>query len=236
MASRGFDVAPIDDHPLRRYALRTELESAPADAAAASLAHPIDVTHMVTVDLGLADTLELLADRNFLYVMEGGRVTGIITLADLQRAPVGMVVLWLILAAEIGMNELIRHRYGETAWLDHLTPGRRDKLQQRFEELRKRDLEASMLETLTLEDRLELIERTAELRAAVGFGSRRSFGTWRRRLTCARNDLAHGHTLLDRGRDATEALALVFQIRDFAQRVWELVEARPDARSVDRAG
>lgn len=56
--------------------------------------------------------LELLRARSFLFVMEGGEVSGIITPSDLQRVTVSMVVLSLVLAAEAGIDELIRHRYG----------------------------------------------------------------------------------------------------------------------------
>ncbi len=238
MAELDFDVAPLGEEPLRRFVLRAELEEEDAGAPVAEVAHPIDATHMVTVDLGLADTLDLLAQREFLFVIEGGKVSGLITFSDLQRIPVGMVVLSMILATELGLNEVIHLRYGDDGFLDHLSGKRLQDVVERYEQLRRHNVETSLIDVLQLKDRLRLVGKVERLRRELGHPSRDRFESWAEELKGCRNALAHGRTLLDHQRDPLQALGLVRRIRSFAEAVWDLVEREErDARTgIDRGG
>ncbi len=233
MAERGFDVAPVDEAPLKSFVRRDELEKAHPGTTVAALAEPIDASRMVTADLGLAETLALLENRDFLFVIEGGSVSGLITLSDLQRVPVGMTVLAIILATEAGLNQLIRQHYGEEGFLEHLSDDRREATRKRYEELKGRNLETDVVDVLFLADRLGLIERVRRFRRALGFGSRERFKEWKDELERLRNTLAHGGTVLDHEPDAHRALALIREVRDFAEKVWDLVaqEAGEDGPS-----
>lgn len=175
MDDGDFDVAPLAEQPLRRYVRRAELAGA-GGGRVERWAHPIDTTHLITADLGLADALDLLRERSFLFVMEGGAVRGIITPSDLQKVPVSMVVLALVLAAEAAMDELILRRYGEEGWLRHLSEDRRTRLEERYRALAEVSLEITRMELLMLEDRLRLVGRVPELRAAP-LGSARGDGS-----------------------------------------------------------
>lgn len=223
MAARDLDVAPLDEQPLRRYVVRDDLAEG-GEGPAEQRARPIDATHLATADLALADALDLLQERSFLFVMEGGAVRGIITFADLQKVPVSMVLLSLILAAEAAMDLLILGAYGETSWLQHLSPGRRDSLEERYSALTAMSLEVTRIELLMLEDRLRLVGASESCRAALGFSSRAAFERWAERLKLLRNALAHGRTLLDVERDPHDAIDLVQKVRAFAERAWDAVE------------
>jgi hypothetical protein len=48
MTERDFDVAPVDETPLRRFVLRKELERVTSDESVDAAAMPIDATHVVT--------------------------------------------------------------------------------------------------------------------------------------------------------------------------------------------
>jgi predicted transcriptional regulator len=219
-----FDIAAVRDEPVRQYVVRSELSHATTDGTAVSLAHPIDVGHLVTTDLSLAEALDLLRDRGFLFVIRGGGVAGIITPSDAQRVPVSMVVLSLILATEAGLDRMIGVGYGsEAAWLTALPPRRRTALERRFEARTRWNTETSRLDLLMLEDRLSLLGRRPELRKRLGFASRKAFETWCRLLQRTRDELAHGHTLLDVRADPAKALDLVRQVREFASSVWTVV-------------
>ena len=224
MAALGFDLAPLDERPLRRFVVRADLERADPGSRVGGAARPIDAMHMVTIDLGLADTLELLAERDFLFVIEGGAVSGLITLADLQRVPVGMMTLAIILATEVGLNELILRYYGRDDFLEHLSDDRRREALERYQQLKRRNLEASPIDVLSLDDRLRLVCKVTRFRRELGFTSRRRFESWAEKLKRLRDSLAHGRMILDHETDAGRALALVRKVRLFAEKVWDLAE------------
>jgi hypothetical protein len=158
------------------------------------------------------------------FVIEGNEVVGLITLSDLQRIPVGMAVLAIILATELSLNELIARRYGEWGFLAHLSEDRRRQVLERHEELRRRNLETSPIDALMLEERLTLAGKVQRFRRELGFPSRKRYESWTEELKRLRNALAHGNTLLDHQPDARRALELVGRVRSFAEAVWDLVE------------
>lgn len=141
-------------------------------------AHPIDATHMVTVDLGFADTLGLLAQRELLFVIEGGEVWGLITFSDLQRIPVGMALLSMILATEPGLSALIRRLYGEEGWLGFLSKEQRGEVRKRYGALATPNLEVSLLDPLQLGDCLRLVGCISEYRSLLGFDEEPDFQSW----------------------------------------------------------
>jgi predicted transcriptional regulator len=191
MDEANIDSAPIRDSPIQRYVTRSDLKTASPDARVTNGAVPIRVTHLVTRDMGLASVLDLLVDRDFLFVLEQGSVAGIVTQSDVQRVPVNMMVLALILAAEAGLDVLIEAAYGREGWLDQLTDNRRSELEKRYSERLARNSETGKIDLLMLEDRLRLIARRKELRVSLGF-SRSEFDDWSEALKRTRDELAHG--------------------------------------------
>lgn len=234
MAENNFDVAPVDEDPIWRFVSRAELEESLGDTPVTAAAHPIDTSRVVTADLGLAATLDLLAERGFLFVIDGGSVCGLITLSDLQRVPVSMMVLAIVLATEAGLNQLILAHYGSPGFFRHLSDGRREILLKRYEELRCQNLDTDPIDVLSLEDRLRLVGRVARFWKGLGFPSHNRYESWADQLKQLRNSLAHGRTILDHEPDPCEALALVHEVRAFAERVWDLVE-RGEAPGGDTA-
>jgi len=224
MDRKNIDIAPIRDEPVQRYVVRDKLRDIQDQGPLTVAAHPVDVVHLVTGNLGLAEALDLLLERGFLFTIEGGRISGIITPSDIQRVPVSMVVFSLILAAEAGLSELIVTSYGsEAAWMAHMSGPRLTQIEGRFNERQGRNAETSRLDLLMLEDRLTLVGKSASLWQALGFKSRRRFDAWAGLLQRTRGALAHGRTVLDVEQDPEEALHLIRRVREFAAQVWEAV-------------
>ena len=221
MDALNIDVAPLREDPTRRYCVRDELRRTVGSRKVDKVSRVVDIGHLVTGDVGLGEALELLEDRGFLFTIEGGRVTGIITPADVQRTPVSMVVLGVILAAEAGMSRLITTSYGsEDIWLAMLPAQRVAKLESRFVRRTQRNAETQRLDLLMLEDRLTIIAKQKDLREAIGFSARGRFERWAHLLQSTRDQLAHGGSLLDVEPDPTTALQLVRHVREFATAVW----------------
>ena len=224
MDREKIDIAPIREEPVQRYVVRDSLRDIPDQGPVTVAAHAVDVVHLVTGNLGLAEALDLLLERRFLFTIEGGRISGIITPSDIQRVPVSMVVFSLILATEAGLNELIVASYGsEAAWMARLSGPRLNEIEGRFNDRQGRNAETSRLDLLMLEDRLTLVSKSAPLWQALDFKSRRRFDAWAGLLKRTRDALAHGRTVLDVEQDPAEALHLIRRVREFAKQVWKAV-------------
>jgi hypothetical protein len=214
LGEQGFDVAPVLDTPRHRYIHVAELPDGVATVDEA--ARVIDAAHLVSADLGLAAAVALLQTQPWYFVIAGHEIVGVVTRADIQRPAVSMVTLSLILSAEEAMSNIIEQTFGEK-WLDRLSPGRRDKVDDRFKARRDADVEISKLQCLMLEDRLYLVGRCTAALEDLEFDSHSQFERWAGRLTKLRNVLAHGNTLLDVARDPGEAIDLFMKTRAFAE-------------------
>jgi hypothetical protein len=222
LRTRSFDAAPLRGDRIRRYVTLAAAEAG-GGGSALELSRPIDVELVVSGALPLTDAVAALTHQPFLFVLERDRVNGMVTRADLQRLPVSMVALGLIIAGEAALDVLIA-RFSNMEWLPLLSPERQEGIQVVFDDRRKRNAEITLLQCLNLDDRVTIASRLDRLCLELGHPSRRSFNTWAKPIKDLRNTLAHGGGLLDAEPDPVAAAHLFQSARGFAERAWMVVE------------
>lgn len=218
MDEHGFDAAPVNDAGMYRF-----IEAGPSlldDRPVIEHAQLVDSRLLVSADLGLADGISRLRRQPYYFVLQGERLRGIATRADLQRPAVSMVLFSLILASESAADLIVPSQLGES-WLDHLQTTRREKIEKAYSSRKKKDAQVTHLECLTLSDRLNLLGDCQHVLPELGFSSRNEFAEWKKKILSVRNRLAHGETLLHAEKDPVKAIELFQQIRNFAQKVWD---------------
>ncbi len=221
LRTRSFDAAPLRGNPIRRYVTLPAVEA--GEGSALKLSRPIDVELEVSGALPLTDAVAALTHQPFLFVLERDRVNGMVTRADLQRLPVSMVALGLIIAAEAALDVLIA-RFTNMQWLSLLSPERQEDIQVVFDDRRKRNAEITRLQCLNLDDRMTIASKLDRLRLELGHSSRKGFNKWAKPIKDLRNTLAHGGGLLDAQPDPVTAADLFQSAREFAERAWRVVE------------
>jgi len=164
-----------------------------------------------------------LQAREFFFVLEGQRITAVVTRADMSRPAVSMVVLQFVLIIETGLARLIEAYLG-SSWREKLAPSRLREAEERLHERKQRNTELTLEDCLTIEDRVALAKESADLLRDLGYPSRNKFKEETERLKRLRDTLAHAGSILDYEPDPPEALRLVGQVREFAERVLTLVE------------
>jgi hypothetical protein len=233
MRSASFDVAPLLEEPVRRYVLQEDLAGAPSGLSVEHLARDLRADDLVASALPLADALELLEQRLWYFMLEGNKICGILTTADLQMLPVSVVVLGFVLAVEAGIDELIEHHVG-AEWTAFLSKERLEKVDQVFEERRSRNAETTRRACLNLDDRLTIACKDKAIRSALG--ASRTYlersGTSMKRL---RNTLAHGDSLLDVANDPVAGIAAAREAREFADRISSSLPTASDASGAPAA-
>jgi hypothetical protein len=217
IVERGFDAAPLRERYPHRY---VQPEWLTDGVSVEEVAKPIDAAGLVTADLGLADSIARLKESSFYFVLDRSSLYGIVTRADLVSAPVSMVTLSLILAAEAGIDLLIRERFPGESWRVHLTEDRLAGSKRTLELRKQYNVETTLLDCLMFADRLELVRANPALRQEIGFSSRNAFDRFAGRVEPLRNDLAHGGNVLNCVPDPLDAISLFTAIRSVAEHVW----------------
>lgn len=219
MRSNGFDAAPLDEPEPYRYVAADWLDA--NDLPVVRQAQQIDARLLVSADLSLTDGIAQLENHRFYFVLQGGKLQGIVTRADLQRPAVAMVLFSLILATEAGMNSIITRYLGDS-WIEQLDERQRSRVEKIHAERVRTNTEVTKLECLMLSDRMNLIGRCEEAVSGLGFSSYDELIDWKKRLLRLRNVLAHGGGILDAQPQPQDAIKLFKEVRSFAERTWKL--------------
>ncbi len=219
--ARHFDVAAVTDAPIRRFVHRERLCGHEGTVAAASL--PIGAGDIIGSALPVADLVSRLGECEHVFVMDQDQIRWLVTRADLQAPAVGMVTLAYVIALEGALAELVRAELGDR-FVEHLRSGRRARAEELFALKQRHNAETTLADCLHLADWLTLVARAPGLWASLGCSSRAELRRLVSGLEQARNDLAHGGTLLD-GRSPEQAADLFGRLRRVTNLAWSTAEA-----------
>ena len=115
------------------------------------------IDNLVSLQTPLKNCILLMRNKQRLFVLGSKGVEGIITLADLHKQPVRMLLFSLISLLEMSMVGLIRKRYPNDKWQKNLTPCRIDKARILFDERRKANQDVSLVECLQFSDKSDIL-------------------------------------------------------------------------------
>lgn len=102
-------------------------------------------------------------EQRFRLLVDGERVSGLVTISDLQKLPVYSVLFGVVLAVETLLMEWIRRECdgNEARWLQHLHKKQRDTIERYWTQAQEANLDV---------DRLAVASFDHEMTAATGLG------------------------------------------------------------------
>jgi hypothetical protein len=213
----GFDHAPIVDEGVvigfgSRSALATVSGSTPIREAMT----PLGDGNLVSSDTPIGDLLDLFADQPFLFVLDGGDITGFVTVTDLNKQP-ARAYLYLVLAGlEIALADLVRWRHGpdQRALLPLLGKRDQDSIKSRFRGDRGEDADADLVSYMGFKHLLRIFEKDRELRAELDRYSQKAWRSVTWPLSELRNDVMHPiSSFVSTGEDVAQLARHVAQAR-----------------------
>jgi hypothetical protein len=166
------------------------------DGACGPFRRPFEGATVLSDTAPLLTVLRELSRVPFLFVTVLGRVGGIITRADLQKAPVRMWLFGIVTLIEMRFAELIDRHCPEDGWKKYLSEGRLQKAQALLEERSRRNQKLHLIDCLQFSDKGQVIARNEELRKQTVFASRSQADEAVKNLEQLRNDLAHAKDIL----------------------------------------
>ena len=231
MDEAGFDFAPVlhEGRPIG-YTAASELRGQPGSVSDHLRSMSVDI--VVSGDTPLPQLLPALAENPFLFVLEGRRTVGFVTLSDLNKHTARLHYYFLLAGLEIALANLARLHYHDLAdALARLSDPRRLELIRRFEVLQKQGLDVDELASAELSDLIVMIGATRPLREVFGATSRRG---WDQRFTWIvgfRNQVMHpARPLIRRASDVPRLIDRGEVLRDlFGTAITYLRERAPTA-------
>lgn len=194
MHEHGFDVYGVEEG---EQIIGFILSGAPARGTCAETASSFQLDDVVAETTPLLDIIRLLHKKERLYVLSKNRIEYIVTRADLQKAPIRMLLFSLVTLLEMQMLRLIHHYYPDGSWVDHVDPTRLDDAEKFHAKRLKDNEDISLADCLQFADKRDILLDTKEWITAIQhITSKRKAKQSLERLGTLRNHVAHGQDLL----------------------------------------
>jgi len=151
---------------------------------------------LVDEEAPLIDVFTSIRHSPQLFVRVLGRVGGIVTRGDLQKAPVRMWLFGLISQIEMQLLRIIREGYPNGSWQQILSPERLKSAQKVLADRQRRNEAIDLADYLQFSDKRDIVLESNERRAALGFDSKQSGEDYLKDLEELRNNLAHAQDII----------------------------------------
>ncbi len=211
--AEGFDTAPVTRNgQVCGYVRRAEVVQ--GQGCVEPYVHTITANTVVSGDTALAALMRGLRGVEFLFVVEGHNIVGLVTPSDLNKQP-GRTYFYLLVAAlELRLAQCVRTHFvqqGEALAL--VSSGRQEKIKLRLTEEARADVVADTVAAMDFTDLFTIVEKTDALREAFGQYSRRS---WQSQVSTPILELRHDvmHVVRTLTSDAPTSLQRMISLDD----------------------
>ena len=194
MEERDFDVLPLGDEEgtITGYVERESL----GNRHCADYKRSFFPSEVVTDSTPLEALFKILWDSPRVFVLENNSITGIITRADLQKAPVRILLFGLVRLLEIQVLHLIRDYYPDDSWQGSLSPGRLKMAKDLYTRRLARNEEIDLAVCPQLCDKRTLLLKDDRLRESPSLGSNSQAERFLKGIEKLRDRLAHGQDII----------------------------------------
>jgi hypothetical protein len=188
-----FDVMGIEENgEIYGYVERSTLAGGPC-AKYSRTFHP---SELIAESASLTDVFSVLHDAPRVFVLKGTKVMGIVTRGDLQKAPVRMWIFGLITLIEMNLLFIVRTRYPNDSWKNHISKARLKKANDLFDERKKRNEAIDLADCLQFCDKADLVLKIPDIKHKIEYGLTRSPQTILDSAEDLRDILAHAQDLV----------------------------------------
>lgn len=192
MVTKDYDILGVEENGVViGFVVREELQEGICKDYYRSF-HP---TELVSESTSLLHTLFIFKEKQRIFILEGNRITKVVTLADLQKPPIRMLLFGLISLLEMHLYRIINDYFPNDSWKQHLNPKRIQFAEDLFS-LRKSKNEAIQLsDCLQICDKRDIVLNEDSLRNLLGIENKTKGKVFFKKLEELRNNLAHSQNI-----------------------------------------
>lgn len=111
---------------------------------------------IISSNTPLIETINLISERDHLFVLDGTSIKRIVTKADIYKDPVRLFTYNLLSNFEVLLSILIEHHYPNDEWQSKLTENRLKKVNEVYDDRRKENTDFDLFDCLSIEDKIHL--------------------------------------------------------------------------------
>lgn len=205
-ARDAFDHLPVEDDSGHMIGVLDigALAGRSDETCVADCCIPINEDLLIGSEVSILEFLQNADRRPFRFLVAKDGIGGLVSLSDIQRLPVRAALFAIITQFEMAMAQLIDARFPDDSWLEHLSDGRRLKIEaERLKASEDCNQVARLLYT-QFADKLGLLRRIAKERGDNR--SRDEFDDEFERLQSLRDQIAHANAIGITREDAKDVI------------------------------
>jgi len=209
-----FDIMGVlDEGKLVGYVRQDELSL----GRIADYYHPFTSDELISDSTTLLELLPILEERDYVFLLEKNQITKIVTIADLHKQPIRMLIFSLISLLEMYLTEAIRELHPNGEWKEKITDNRLEKAQEVWVLRKSRNEELTLLDNTQLGDKGSIVKNTPELLEQLGFSSKTKCGDFFSSMERLRNNTVHAQEMIYD--DNHELIEVILQINQMLERI-----------------
>lgn len=193
MEAKNFDIVGVRDNGVVvGYVERTTLKEGTLEQYRKSF----DKQPILNEWSPILEALQLLDKFPHVFVVAMGKVAGIITKGDLQKAPVRMWLFGVLSLIEMQFLRLIRAAYQQDSWEILISPSRLKKAQQSLQVRQRQNEEIDLADCLQFADKGEIVVKSDLFCRVFGCISKGEAKDFLKELRHLRDNLAHAQDII----------------------------------------
>jgi predicted transcriptional regulator len=191
LKKRDFDVLGVVDENDNKigYIKQTDLKT----NSISDYLVDFSLENLISDSTPLTELIEVLAIKEYAFILKKDTVEGIVTRADINKPIVRIYLFGLISLFELHINFWIEKYYTEIEWKEILNKNRIIKANEIYNERKGNNTQLTLLECIQICDKREILLNNTEFLKIFNF-SKNSFDKLLKRSEKIRNELAHSQS------------------------------------------
>jgi hypothetical protein len=161
LKKKAFDIAGVSDEengPVIGYVFTKELTSGKCIDHKKNFSKDV----LISENTSIINLIKILSASNpFKFVLNGSNVDEIITISDLQKPPVRIVLFGLVNLLEMNLTAIGQKVFPNDEWIEKIPKNRSSKAKDIHTQRSQNECDTSLFECLELCDKLEIVLNTS---------------------------------------------------------------------------
>jgi CBS domain-containing protein len=200
MRKKDFDMAPILDSKgqVIGYVLRKDLEGVKLGSnRVLKYAKRLGLDRILSSSTPVLEHLQLWEEHSYYLVISSNKLAGVVTYADLNKAPVRLIFYTILSEIETKFRKLVRRKMPKDSWETLLSSSTRRRINSYYNSDKSQNIEVDKATYLTFGQLLSLFDHHSLYRT-LGFRQLRKYQKERAELNDFRNYIMHSKPLVTR--------------------------------------
>lgn len=209
---RDFDTLGVVDENENKigYIIHHDLK----DGEISNYLRSFEPSLLISDSTPISDLLDILSEKEYVYVLDKNSIEGIVTRADINKPIVRIYLFGIISLFELHLNYWIKKNHEEREWLEILPENRKMAAQAIYEQRKGKNSQLTLLECIQFCDKKTILTKTNLFLETFQY-TKNKFKDILENSEKIRNELAHSQNSIIANLDWKDFVMTISSLKEF---------------------